>query len=45
MKYQTFELNLTAAATMNMGGVMVLYRVFTNWVPNEFEPIVMSNFG
>ena len=30
---------------MNIGGVLVLSRVFTNKVINEADPLVMSNFG
>ena len=30
---------------MNIGGVLVLSRLFTNKVINEADPIVMSNFG
>ena len=30
---------------MNIGGVFVLSRLFTNEVINEADPVVMSNFG
>ena len=30
---------------MNIGGVLVLSRCFTNHVINETDPVVMSNFG
>ena len=30
---------------MNIGGVLVLSRFFTNKVINEADPVVMSNFG
>lgn len=30
---------------MNIGGVLVLSKLFTNTVINEADPLVMSNFG
>ncbi|WP_211293270.1 hypothetical protein [Brunnivagina elsteri] len=36
---------LIAAAFMNIGGVLVFSRVFTNVAINNADPIVMSNFG
>jgi hypothetical protein len=36
---------LIAAAIMNIGGVLVFSRVFTNVAINNADPIVMSNFG
>jgi hypothetical protein len=36
---------LIAAAIMNIGGVLVFSRVFTNVAINKADPIVMSNFG
>ncbi|NOH49010.1 hypothetical protein F0262_13210 [Vibrio rotiferianus] len=39
------KLGFIAAAMMNIGGVLVFSRVFTNSVINEFDPVVMSNFG
>lgn len=30
---------------MNIGGVLVFSRLFTNKVINEADPVVMSNFG
>ena len=30
---------------MNIGGVLVLSRFFSNKVINEADPVVMSNFG
>lgn len=39
------KLGFIAAAMMNIGGVLVFSRVFTNSMINEFDPVVMSNFG
>jgi hypothetical protein len=36
---------LITAALMNIGGVLVFSRVFTNVALNNADPIVMSNFG
>jgi hypothetical protein len=36
---------LTAAGVMNIGGVLVLSRAFTNVAIGEADPVVMSNFG
>ena len=36
---------LIAAALMNIGGVMLFSRAFTNVVINQADPVVMSNFG
>ncbi len=36
---------LIAAALMNISGVLVFSRGFTNVAINEADPIVMSNFG
>ena len=36
---------LIAAALMNIGGVLVFSRAFTNVAINQADPIVMSNFG
>ena len=36
---------LMAAALMNIGGVLVFSRGFTNAAINNAEPVVMSNFG
>lgn len=36
---------LIAAAIMNIGGVLVFSRVFTNVAINNADPVVMSNFG
>ena len=36
---------LLAAATMNIGGVLVFSRLFSNEAINQADPVVMSNFG
>jgi len=36
---------LIAAALMNIGGVLIFSRVFTNEAINNADPIIMSNFG
>lgn len=36
---------LIAAAIMNIGGVLVFSRAFTNVAINDADPVVMSNFG
>ena len=36
---------LIAAALMNIGGVLLLSRAFTNVAINDADPVVMSNFG
>lgn len=36
---------LIAAALMNIGGVFVFSRAFTNVAINNADPVVMSNFG
>ena len=36
---------LIAAGLMNMGGVLVFSRGFTNTAINNADPVVMSNFG
>ena len=36
---------LIAAALMNIGGVLIFSRAFTNIAINNADPIVMSNFG
>lgn len=36
---------LIAAALMNIGGVLVFSRAFTNVAINNADPVVMSNFG
>jgi hypothetical protein len=34
-----------AAAVMNIGGVLLFSRAFTNTAINDADPVVMSNFG
>jgi hypothetical protein len=36
---------LVAAGLMNVGGVLVFSRAFTNVAINKADPVVMSNFG
>ena len=36
---------LIAAALMNISGVLVFSRFFTNLAINDADPVVMSNFG
>ena len=36
---------LIAAAVMNISGVLVFSRAFTNLAINNADPVVMSNFG
>ncbi len=36
---------LVAAGLMNIGGVLVFSRAFTNVAINDADPVVMSNFG
>ena len=36
---------LIAAALMNISGVLVFSRAFTNLAVNDADPVVMSNFG
>jgi hypothetical protein len=36
---------LIAAGLMNIGGVLVFSRLFTNQAINDADPVVMSNFG
>ena len=36
---------LIAAGLMNIGGVLIFSRIFSNTTINNADPIVMSNFG
>ncbi len=45
MKSERIKLGFIAAGAMNIGGVLVFSRGLTNEVINQFDPIVMSNFG
>lgn len=44
-KSNIVTLGFIAAALMNIGGVLIFSKGFTNSVINEFDPVVMSNFG
>lgn len=39
------KIGLIAAGLMNIGGVLLFSRAFTNVAINAADPIVMSNFG
>ena len=39
------KIGLIAASLMNITGVLVFSRVFTNSAINSADPVVMSNFG
>ena len=45
MHKKTIKQGFIAAALMNLGGVLIFSRFFTNSVINEADPVVMSNFG
>lgn len=45
MKKDLVKMGFIAAAMMNIGGVLIFSRGFTNSAINEFDPVVMSNFG
>ena len=45
MNRKLIKIGLIAAALMNIGGVLVFSRAFTNVAINNADPIVMSNFG
>ena len=45
MNNKVLRLGFIAAALMNIGGVLTFSRFFTNSVINDFDPVVMSNFG
>ena len=45
MNTRTIKLGLLAAGAMNIGGVLVFSRAFTNVAINDADPVVMSNFG
>ena len=45
MKNKTLRAGLITASLMNIGGVLIFSRVFTNTAINEADPVVMSNFG
>ena len=45
MNSKLVKSGLIAAAIMNIGGVLVFSRAFTNVAINNADPVVMSNFG
>lgn len=45
MNYIIIKRGFIAAGLINVVGVLVFSRVFTNEVLNEADPVVMSNFG
>lgn len=45
MNRNIVKIGLFAAGVMNIGGVLVLSRAFTNVAINNADPVVMSNFG
>lgn len=45
MNRKMLKNGLIAAAIMNIGGVLVFSRAFSNVAINNADPVVMSNFG
>jgi hypothetical protein len=45
MKLKTMKNGLIASGLMNILGVLVFSRLFTNQALNDADPVVMSNFG
>jgi hypothetical protein len=45
MKLKTMRNGLIAAGLINIGGVLVFSRLFSNQALNQADPVVMSNFG
>lgn len=45
MNTKIVKSGLVAAGMMNIGGVLVFSRAFTNEAINNADPVVMSNFG
>jgi hypothetical protein len=45
MNRKLVKIGLIAAAIMNIGGVLVFSRAFTNVAISNADPVVMSNFG
>ena len=41
----TVKYGFMAAAAMNVGGVLLFSKAFTNSAINQADPVVMSNFG
>ena len=44
-EYETDKTGFIAAGLMNIGGVLLFSRGFTNNAINNADPVVMSNFG
>ena len=44
-KNKLIKFGFIMAAAMNIGGVLLFSRLFTNSIINELDPVVMSNFG
>ncbi len=45
MNEKFVKIGFISAALMNIGGVLLFSRLFTNAAINEADPVVMSNFG
>ncbi|REG88724.1 hypothetical protein [Algoriphagus antarcticus] len=45
IKSKTITYGFIAAGTMNIGGVLIFSRFFTNSTIPEFDPVVLSSFG
>ncbi len=45
LKNSTISKGFIAAAIMNIGGVLIFSKFFTNSVIPDFDPVVLSNFG
>ena len=45
MNKKVVKIGLIAAGLMNIGGVLLFSRAFTNVAINMADPVVMSNFG
>lgn len=45
MNTKLIRIGFIAAGLMNIGGVLLFSRVFTNAAINNADPVVMSNFG
>lgn len=45
MSPQRIKTGFIAAALMNIGGVLLFSKAFNNPTINQFDPVVMSNFG
>ena len=45
MNTKLIKIGFIAAGLMNIGGVLLFSRAFTNTAINNADPVVMSNFG